>query len=180
MKKYQAALGAKVLGPVVIGTVEALGIYKDTGYGILADCGVVDPEMDQLYPLQVLCDFFQKVETQLGPASLTTMGRNVAKAVPVPPGINSPETALISLGKSYHLNHSNVPKNEGWKYEKTGPASARMVCNAPYPDDFCRGIVDGFVRRFKPAGKGTVRTEIDKTKPRRNTGGKSVTVLARW
>jgi hypothetical protein len=180
MAKYQASPKAKVSGPVVVGTVDALGIYKDTGYKILADCGISDPKMDQLYPLQVLCDFFTQVETRFGPSTLSVMGKNVAQVTPVPPGVDSPEAVLSSMGEAYQLNHQDVPADEGWRYEKTGPTSARMVCNAPYPDDFCRGIIEGFVRRFKQTSGGAVRAEIDMTQPRRDNGGQSVTVLVRW
>ncbi len=180
MAKYQAVPGANVLGSVVIDIVEALDIYKETGYQVLAECGIADPSADQPYPLQALCDFFEQVETRFGPATLSVMGKNVAKAMPVPPGINSPGAALSHMDETYQHSHQNVPPDEGWQYEETGPASAQIVCNAPYPDDFCRGIIEGIAKRFKPADGGMVKAEIDESKPRRDTGGQSVTVLVSW
>jgi hypothetical protein len=174
--KYVASPGSLSVGATIIGTVDGLGAFKDTGYRILAEAGVKDLKPDEWYPMQALCDFFETVSSKVGKSTLFLIGKNLVVNVPLPPQIDSIEKVYSGFDQVYKTSFHNVPSGEGWKCELTGPTSASMVCTSPFPDEYTRGVTEGFGRRFK----NNVTAKIDETKPRVDTGGKSVTILVTW
>ena len=91
--------------------------------------------------------------------------------------LDVPEKVLASFNQVYWMAHKGIPASEGWTYTPAGPNSAIMTCTAPYPDEFSRGVCDGFVRRFNT---GNTTAKIDESKARIDTGGKSVTIIVKW
>jgi hypothetical protein len=176
MAKYVASPGSLSQGVTIIGTVDGLGAYKDTGYRILADSGVQNLKPDEWYPMQALCDFFAAVSSKVGKSTFFLIGKNLVAKAPLPPEIDSIEKVYAGFDQVYKTNFRNVPESEGWNFELTGPTSARMICTSPFPDEYTRGITEGFGRRFK----NNVTAKIDETKPRVDSGGKSVTILVSW
>jgi len=177
MGKYQATPGAKIIGNSVYYMIEALGTYKDTGYRLLAQVGISDIKMDDWYAQQTFCDFLDLIQQKVGNKTLFIAGRNQGLEAVLPPVLDVPEKVLASFNQVYRMAHKDIPASEGWAYTSTGPNSAIMTCTAPYPDEFSRGVCDGFVRRFK---KEKTTAKIDETQPRMDTGGKSVTIVVNW
>jgi hypothetical protein len=174
---YQASPGAKALGTNIRNTLESLELYKDVGYKLLTQAGIPDLKNDEWYDQQMYCDFLDMLKQKVGPSTLFVAGRNIGMNAPLPPQLNTPAKVLASFDQVYKANHKGVPANQGWIYNSTGENKATMICNSPYPDDLTRGVCDGFVRRFKT---GALFVKIDETKPRIDTGGKTVTFLIQW
>jgi hypothetical protein len=177
MGKYQATPGGKTLGASIHSTVESLGPFKETGYRLLAQVGISEIKDQEWYPQQTYCDFLELIQQKVGNSTLYIAGRNQGLEAVLPPQLDSPEKVLAGFSQVYRLAHQGVPATEGWTFTPTGPNSATMTCTSPYPDEFSRGVCDGFVRRFNA---GSASAKIDETKPRVDNGGKSVTILVRW
>jgi hypothetical protein len=177
MSKYHATPGGKTIGSSIRSTVQSLGAFKDTGYRLLAEVGISEVKEDEWYDQQAYSDFMELIQQKVGNATLFMAGRTQGLSAPLPPVFDSPEKVLASFDQVYRMAHKNVPSSQGWTYTPTGPNSATMTCSGPYPDEFSRGICDGFVRRYKI---GNVTAKIDETQPRMDTGGKSVTILVKW
>jgi hypothetical protein len=167
-----------VIGGFIIGAVEALGAFKDTGYRILADLGLKDPKPDQMYPMQIFCDFFEAISTKVGSATVSTMGKNVGINFPQPPEVNSIEKYLNSIDKEYKGGVRGIGMDEGWKTKITGTNSANAVFTGQFPDNFIRGLVEGMGRSVTKNNKFNV--VIDTTQPSIDKGEKSVTLLITW
>jgi len=180
MSKYKAAPGAEVIGSQILVTVDALGAFKSIGGRLLVESGLGDVKADQWYPQQAYCDFLEILETKIGKATLTVVGKNVAQAARLPTEIDAPEKWMASAAQVYQHNHRNVPKGEGWQFQMTSPTSAILSSNEPYPDSFLRGLADGFIRRFKKDVEQIITIKFDENKPRRDTGGNTVTLIVNW
>jgi len=177
MGKYQATPGAKTIGGAIYRMVESLGTYKETGYRLLAQAGISDIKRDDWYDQQIFCDFLELIQQIVGNKTLFIAGKNQGMEAGLPPVLDCPEKVLAGFNQVYRMAQKEIPTSEGWTYTSTGPNSAIMTCTSPYPDEFSRGICDGFVRRFK---KGNTTAKIDESKTRIDTGGKSVTIIVSW
>lgn len=177
MSIYKAEPGSKVLGHSIEITLNALGLYKDTGHQILAQTGIQNVKADEWYDMQMYCDFLGTLKEKVGPSTLFVAGRNIGMNAELPPIFDTPAKVLASFDQVFKMGHRGVPANQGWAYTSTGERSAIMVSTSPYPDELQRGVCDGFIRRFKT---GTLLVKIDETKPRVDNGGKSVTFIATW
>jgi hypothetical protein len=180
MPKYTAKPGATALGANIIATVEALGAYTAAGYNILAENGITDIKPDAWYPMQALCNFFEAVDTKVGASAYYIIGKTVAATVPLPPEVNTVEKALSRFDMVYKTNYKGVAWTEGWRVQITGDKSAKLIFRGPFPDDFVRGVTEGFVRRFNRGAGGRVTVRIDAAAPRRDCGESSTTLLASW
>jgi hypothetical protein len=65
MSNYKAKPRAMVMGISIIGTVEGLGPYKETGNRILAQSGIQDLKLDGWYPVQSFSDFFDVISSKM-------------------------------------------------------------------------------------------------------------------
>jgi hypothetical protein len=174
---YKAEPGSKVLGDSIRITLEALGLYKDTGNQLLAQAGIREVKADEWYDMQTYCDFLGALMEKVGPSTLFVAGRNIGMNAVLPPVFDTPEKVLSGFDQVFKMGHQGVPASQGWKYTPAGERSAIMVSTSPYPDELQRGVCDGFIRRFKT---GALLVKIDETKPRVDKGGKSVTFIANW
>ena len=178
MARYQSKPGSMVIGGFILGAVEALGAFKETGYRILADIGLKDAKMDQMYPMQIFCDFFESISSKVGTATLSTMGKNVGSTFPLPPDVDSAEKILNALDSQYKYGTRGLGMDEGWKVKKTGSNSATAVFTGHFPDNFIRGLVESMGRKVTKSNKFTAA--IDSTQPSIDKGEKSVTLLLSW
>jgi len=180
MPKYKAQPNAQISGVRVISTIEALGVFKEAGYKILAENGIANPQPEQWYSQQDFINFFEALSAKVGPATLFMMGKNLGTTAKLPPQMDTFEKVLLSMDQFYKLHHRNVPANEGWRVEKTGATSLKLTSTGPYPDDMLRGVIAGYAEKLKPAKGVIINIKIDPTQPRRDTGGDSVTILVNW
>jgi hypothetical protein len=177
MPKYIAKAGATALGAHIIATFEALGLYTAAGYSILAKNGITDIKPDEWYPMQAFCNFFEAIDTKVG---AYIIGKTLGATVPLPPEANTVEKALSRLDVVYKTNYKGVAWTEGWRVQISGDKSAKLIFRGPFPDDFVRGVTEGFVRRFNRGAGGRVTVRIDAAAPRRDRGESSTTLLASW
>jgi hypothetical protein len=178
MLRYQSKPGSMVAGGFIIGAVEALGAFKETGYHILSDSGLKDPKFDQMYPMQIFCDFFESISTKVGTATLSTMGKNVGASFPLPPELDSVEKFLNTIDSQYKYGTKGLGIDDGWKVKLTGANSATAVFTGPLPDNFIRGLIESMGRKVSKTNKMNVA--IDPTQPSIDKGEKSVTLLCTW
>ncbi len=177
MSIYKATPGSKVLGHSIQITLEALGLYKETGKQLLAQAGIQDAKKDEWYDMQLYCDFLGAMKEKVGDATIFVAGRNIGMNAELPPVFDTPLKVLASFDQVFKMGHQGTPASQGWTYTLTGERSAIMVSATPYPDELQRGVCDGFIRRFKT---GALNVRIDSTKSRVDTGGASVTFIAVW
>jgi hypothetical protein len=180
MSRFAAKPGAMALGANIIATVEALGVYAVTGYRILAEHGIKDIKPDEWYPMQAFCDFFEAIDTKVGASVFYIIGKTVARTVPLPSEVNTVEKALARFDRVYKTYYKGVAWTEGWKVQIWGDQSAKLVFRGPFPDDFARGLTEGFVRRFARGSNSQIMVRIDSAAPRRDCGESSTTLLANW
>jgi hypothetical protein len=168
----------EVNGETVLSVVDGVGSFKTMALKWLKDSGINDPKPGQWYLQQAWLDCFKLISEKLGPASLKKIGEAIPRNAKFPPQVNSVETALGAIDIAYHMNHRNG--NIGnYKFSKTGPNSATLVCDNPYPDAFDLGIIESCAEKFKAAGQ-SVEVKIDESKPTRTKGANSTTYLIKW
>jgi hypothetical protein len=81
---------------------------------------------------------------------MVSVGLQIARCAPMPPHVNSIESALQTLDLSYHMGHRNIPGDEGWGYKKIDERTHYLVSRNPYPANLGYGLVFGLVERFAP------------------------------
>jgi hypothetical protein len=132
---------------------------------LLLKHGLQDVKADTWYPQQQWLSFFKDVAESGGGAmmDLVSIGMQIAEVALLPPHIDSVEKALASMNDAYHMNNRNDSPERGWTFEKKDDNHYTLVCRTAVPRDFEYGVVYGFVKRFKPEGKGFIvkRAEQD-------------------
>jgi hypothetical protein len=176
--KYQATPGALMIGGYIIGAVEALGIYRSTGYQILSEYGLSEPKPDQMYSMTIFCDFFDAISTKIGPSTLLVMGKTVGTSFELPPEVDSIDKLFNSLETGYKLASKNLRPDEGWNIKMMSGRSAEVTFVGAFPDNFMRGLLEGMANRILKNGKFLAK--IDETRPSIDKGGKSVTFQCVW
>ena len=63
---------------------------------------------------------------------------------------------------------------DNYKFTKTGPKAASMVCDNPYPDAFDLGIIESVASKFRKPDEN-VSVKIDGSKSQRDEGAESTT-----
>ena len=115
----------------------ALADRRDIVDKILADAGVESIDPEAWYDYRWAVDIFYRIETELGKAALTEIGRFMVESAKYPPEIDSVEALLASLGAWFALNargpdvgyiacefedeHTAIIDNSAW-----GPCSFNM------------------------------------------------------
>jgi len=180
----------EVYGAVVLSVVDGMGDFTRKALKILGQHGIKNPQADQWYPQQSWLDAFKTIAEKIGPLTLFAIGKRIPEHAEWPPGIDTFEKALAGTDIAYHLSHringqvlfnsETGEMTEGIGHYRftglTGPTSAEMVCDNPYPSEFDRGILTTLCRRFK-AG---LEVRLDKTRPTRTEGADSCTYVIEW
>ncbi len=83
---------------------------------------------------------------------LISVGLQIARLAPYPPGIDSVESALQSLDQGYRAGHQNLPEGDGWGYQRVSGNVYLAIDRTPYPSNFSYGVVFGTVEMFAPEG----------------------------
>jgi hypothetical protein len=180
----------EVVGSVVLSVVDGMGEFTRKALKILAQHGIKNPEPELWYPQQNWLDAFKTISEKIGPLTLFAIGKRIPEHAEWPPGIETIEQALAGTDATYHLSHRLNGKvmydpatgemMEGIGHYRftgmTGPTSAEMVCDNPYPSEFDRGIITALCRKFK-AG---LEVRLDPSKPTRTQGADSCTYLIEW
>jgi len=153
------------------------------GFAILKRHAIENPRPGDYYPLQSLLDAMKEVSEKMGSQMLNRIGDQIATNAMLPPGLSSLESCLAAIDVAYHMNHKGgdigryVYADEGTEH---GLRKAKMVCPNPYPCAFDRGVIEGFARRFRPAGCLDCIVRHDDSQPCRREGADSCTYVIVW
>lgn len=172
------APGVQINGGSILSIINAMGVFKRSADNILEQRGLVNLTADQWYPQQIWLDAFKEICAKLGSSSLKQIGGNIPNTAQFPPGLDTIEKALGALDAGYHMSHRGGLIGH-YKFVSTGPRSANVICDTPYPCDFERGIIDTMAMKYKPAG-AIVRVSHDTSQPCRISGGSSCTYTVQW
>jgi len=180
MREFQCnEARAQVAGPVVETFLAALGPYRSRGERVVArNCGVttVATSADTFYTLQGYLDALQEFQQQFNQGLLQRIGVLIFDKAAFPPGIDTAEKALASIGPAYQLNHREAHGGIGTYAWQPGERGGVMVCDNPYPCAFDTGILTSVAKRFAPEAKVThVAPERC-----RHTGADSCTYKVEW
>jgi hypothetical protein len=181
----------EVNGETVLSVVAGMGPFESQALHILAEHGIELPEAGHWYPQQAWLDSFKAIAEQLGQEALGRIGRAIPEHARWPPGLWTIHEGLASIDVAYHLNHRIEGRvlydphsgrlEEGighYRYERSSPHSALLLCHNPYPCTFDLGIIQAVVERFHEAGQAPSVQHA--TGPCRQTGGETCTYLATW
>jgi hypothetical protein len=149
MSRYQASSpDAQILGQMCLAFLAAITL--DEFSPILKKYGFEQIEPDRWYPQQNVLNIFREIADDAnGSQNLVAVGVKAADYAVLPPELNTVEKGLLALQMSYQMNHANIPQDEGYAVEITGPGSAYIKTDLPYPDDLMYGTIWGFVRKIK-------------------------------
>jgi hypothetical protein len=164
----------------ILVTLSALGLFKESALRILADLGVTKLEPDRWYSQRAYVQFFEILSERTGPSTLYLNGRKVAENVALPRDIDSLEKLFRALNSIYQQGRRHCNPDEGWRYERIDEQSARMTIISPYPDEYERGVLEGFARKYKPPDAAHVRVEYEPSQPRADAGGDRTVFLVTW
>lgn len=143
----------EVNGQIILATIAGAG---EGIHQLLASKGISRVDPQQWYPQQVWLDVLYDISTGVGGSrgpifDLVSIGMQIPLHARWPDGVDSVETALISINEAYHMNHRN---GEIGYYRAERVADKHIIVEAgnPYPSDFDYGIVYGLAKRFLPHG----------------------------
>jgi hypothetical protein len=179
MRPFVASSSAiEVNGETVRAFLEGTGGSRARAARVLESRGLGDPKPGTWYSQQKWLDAFKEIADTVGPNTLFLIGKAIPANAKFPPQISTIEQGLAAIDMAYKMNHRGGEIGS-YRFQPTGPRSAAMVCDNPYPSDFDRGIILAVAERFKPDG-GFVAVRLDEGKPSRKTGGESCTFLVTW
>ncbi len=180
MVQFKAFMpGVEVNGETVLAVVDGMGFFRKRAYEILASNGIIDPVPGKWYSQQAWLNSFRRIADEIGPKTLNNIGLKIPENANFPPDIDSIDKALAGIDVAYHMNHRNGEIGH-YHYEKTGPRSATLVCENPYPCDFDRGIIEAMSYRFKPKDSLNVKVVHDDSCPCRKQNAESCTYRVSW
>lgn len=175
MTVFVAEPGAEIIGQALLYFGSVLGM-DDAALGpYLKKHGLDHLVPDQWYPHQACLDLLKELD-ELDYFHGIALGVN-AIAIFSPPQ-PSMEIAFQSMDISYFRAHRGV--SSGYRYEMTGPRSAKVICNNPYPSDFDYAIVYSTVKNSLPADSTTFTVVRDDSVQNRTNGGDTDVFLVAW
>lgn len=183
---------AEVNGKAVLSIAYGLGAMQSVGFSILAEHGIINPEMNSWYPQQKWLNAFRHIAEKVGTGSLYKIGLAIPDHAEFPSDIDGIHAALQSIDIAYHLNHRIDDKSlydegtgqmsEGighYHYKKINDKKAEIICDNPYPCDLDRGIIFSMARKFGPKG-AKIKIEHDEKTICRKKGDNECLYIVTW
>lgn len=169
---------AEVIGQAMLGFIQCTN--KDAIAPLLHEQGLDHIEPDQWYPLQPYLNVFKDIISRGDNAmfNLISVGSKVSEIAPLPPEMNSIQTALMMVNAGYQLNHRNG--NVGTMTPQVvSDREILVVDTSCYPDDFMYGVLFGLARRFRAPQDNLVVRHVPDA-PCRKHGGESCSYRVTW
>lgn len=82
----------------------ALGHSQALVEKILRDAGVERIDPDRWYDFDWSIGIYQRIAREIGRGAVIAVGKKIIESAEFPPGIDSVQSLLTSLGAAYHLN----------------------------------------------------------------------------
>lgn len=137
---------AQILGASIKALIAGL---DDRSNPILARYGYSDDiDENDWYPRQDYLAMVQELASQPGLLDLVAVGLQTSRYAPMPPHINSLDSALENIGTSYRIAHRNIPEEEVVTCKKIDEHTYYVVSRIPYPPNLEYGLIFGLVERF--------------------------------
>lgn len=166
-----------VSGQAVIAFIECSN--RSDIWDILEQHGLIEIDPKQWYMQQKWLDVLRDITSDTnGMFNLVSIGMKIAETAPLPPHVNSIETALTSMNEHYHISHQNEDVG-GMEVEITGKRYITITSWTPYPDDFEYGVIYGMARQFLPRDSNLVVRHSEHHDCRKH-GGRSCTYHVTW
>lgn len=139
----------EVLGDVVLSVIHAMGAFKGLASEILERHHIVDPQKYLWYRQQAWLDAFSTIALEVGPTTLSQIGRQIPRQANYRPGLQSIDEVLLELDEAYKATHRGGEVGS-YRYRPTSLRSGLIICHTPYPCDFERGLLHSLANRFAP------------------------------
>lgn len=136
-----------VRGGNVLSMLTAMGPFRSRGEQILAEAGLHGVVEEGWYPLDVYVGVLDVISRNIGPNTLFQIGRHVPAHVPLHPEAETLEAVLGEVGVAFTATH------RGWgasamSYTINDERSATVEWETPYPPDYDRGMLQGYVEKY--------------------------------
>ena len=141
---------AQVLGSAMSSYVQ--NIRAEELQPVLKKYGLESIEPNQWYPMQLTLDLFRDIvkRGENVNEALVAVGIKTVETVPLPPEINSVETAMGFIQRAVHSQIvRNVPEGYGIPLQFLEKNHILATNNIPYPSSLLYGYLWGLVNRFK-------------------------------
>lgn len=150
MKPSSSPPTVEVSGHSVHAVVEAMKLGHERTRQFLAEYGISPLERTRWYPISAVLRMYHAILKEIGPGTMRAVGRKIPENAHFPADINSVESALRSVDTAYRMNHRGSGNIGGYHFMSTGPRSARMHCDNPYPCLLDEGLLEALSERFRP------------------------------
>lgn len=109
---------------------------------------------------QLSLDILRDIETQFTFEELVAVGVKYAQMIPLPPEINSIESAIHAAMTLYQFSAPHAPP-DAITVEQLGPKHYRIIYNIPSPPFSTYGVAYGILQRVKGPNQHPVLTIAD-------------------
>jgi hypothetical protein len=138
---------AEYTGAALNSFVLALGASHGVVQKILVDAGVERIDPDRWYDYEWASSIYYRIGAQVGRAAVIEVGRKMIEAAVFPPGLDSVEAVLMSLGAAFKLNTRGADVGDilctiDDEHSATIVRTQRGLC------PFNIGIIEGCCARF--------------------------------
>lgn len=141
------------------GFLEAFGPYRSRGEKVVLRAMGIDvlpTEQDATFPLMGYLDAMRELQNQFGSAFMRKTGTFIFEKTIFPPGLDTIEKAMASVGQAYYLNVLGDERTIGsYQWTVSGERRGVMFCDNPFPCAFDLGIFEGISRRFESSARVT-------------------------
>lgn len=125
----------------------ALGHSQALVDKILREVGIDRIDPDKWYDFDTAIAVYKKIAREVGRGAVIAVGKKIIEAADFPPGIDSVQTLLSSLGAAYHLNTRGPNVGEIFcSFEDDHSATLEWSAGGPCALNF--GIIEGCCARY--------------------------------
>src|ERR1700716_3975304 len=100
------ATGATVSGGNILSMLAAMGAFRRSGEQILSTHGITNAAADGWYRLDDYVAALNEIDTRIGPSTLFRVGQEIPNHIKLPPGIDTFEKVIGSVGPAVPMNHT--------------------------------------------------------------------------
>lgn len=152
-------------------------IFEDQTHETLAKHGIEHVRDDEWYVLRAYLDALADIGENIGPQTLTNVGKAIPDNAEWPPEVDSVSAGLDSIDDAYQMNHRGGEFG-CYDHEAVGDREAVMTCENPYPCEFDRGLITGVVQKF--GSEGTLVQVEEESDACRSEGGERCVYRVAW
>ncbi|MEW6348437.1 MAG: hypothetical protein AB1646_05210 [Thermodesulfobacteriota bacterium] len=174
----------EVLGQAVLAFLAAFPPdIKFAGEEILGRHGLINASPGDYYRVQTLLDAMKEAFDRLGNQMMFRTGFRFAAEARAPERWSSLDDCWEGVDLAHQMNHRGGHVGK-WTYTDEGSTGGlrkvKLVSASHYPCHFDLGLLEGFAKKFRPAGVVDVLIRHDDAQPCRQHGESSCTYRITW